>query len=145
MNRRAFAAIVCGILIGVPVGCSGKKEVDTVAASGTVTYKGDPVANATVVFNPVTSGPLAIGVTDDNGKFTLKTNKIDGAKPGDYKITVAPKTEETPMPGTKEAAEAAKKKKQPSFPDKFRRVESTTLKETVSASGTNEFELNLDK
>lgn len=148
MDRRKFGMVMLGMLCSATAGCSGKNSIDTVPVSGTVTRNGDPIANATVVFNPVSSGPLATGVTDESGRFTLKTNKLDGAQPGEYKITVSPNTPaidaNPPMPGTKEYAEAQKNKSKPPFPEKYRRVDSTTLKETVEKGGNNEFELKLD-
>ncbi len=75
------------------VGCSGNaNKVKTVAVSGTVTYKGQPVEGAIVTFNPTDSknGKTAIGKTDATGKYRLMTfQQDDGAVEGSYKVTVS--------------------------------------------------------
>jgi hypothetical protein len=61
--------------------------------SGVVTYKTQPVADATVTFVPVGQTPAAVAKTDAEGQFTLKTfDEGDGAVPGQYNVTIT-KTE----------------------------------------------------
>ena len=60
---------------------------------GSVTYRGKPLAEATVVFHrvggDVEGNHKPIGVTDASGNFSLTTfHQNDGAPPGDYQITV---------------------------------------------------------
>lgn len=69
-------------------GCSGG---DFVPVSGTVTSGGKPVPKLRVVFSPSpvgndhAVGPFSLGVTDDEGKFTLKTRHGDlGAMAGQH-------------------------------------------------------------
>ena len=63
--------------------------------SGTVTYKGKPVSKLRVVFSPVPIGdnhsvaPFSMGVTDDEGKFTLETRYGDpGAFIGQHTMSL---------------------------------------------------------
>ena len=77
------------------LGCGGGgPKLATVPASGTVTYKGQPVEGANINFAPVDiTGKPAIAVTDAQGKFQLKTymggtGQVEGALPGDYRITI---------------------------------------------------------
>ena len=78
-------------------GCGEEEPVreKTVPVSGTVKYKGNPVAGADVTLVPET--PLgqaatkkgAFARTDESGAFTLMTFQAgDGAVPGKYKVTV---------------------------------------------------------
>ena len=66
-----------------------EKLPQTAAASGTVTFNGEPLQGATVKFLPDAPGGVsAVGKTDSSGAFTLTTNSMDGAVPGSYKVTV---------------------------------------------------------
>ena len=70
-------------------GCGGSdpNELPTVSASGTVTYKDQPVSKGTVHFQPEKGRP-ASGIIED-GKFTLTTNTPgDGAVAGKHKVGV---------------------------------------------------------
>src|SRR5688572_30483148 len=58
--------------------------------TGTVTYRGLPLANAHVSFIPATTGQqIATGVTNEQGKFTLTTLDLnDGAFVGSHKVQI---------------------------------------------------------
>jgi hypothetical protein len=54
-----------------------------------VLRRGQPVAEATVIFEPLGSTPAATGTTDAGGRFALTTfNTDDGAVPGEYRVAV---------------------------------------------------------
>jgi hypothetical protein len=85
----------CGLLLATLIlaaGCNSAPEVHLVPAKGKVTYRGQPLKNATVQFVPEQpkggSGPTATGRTDDSGAFTLTTEGRDGAAPGTYRVLV---------------------------------------------------------
>src|SRR5436190_13406669 len=87
--------LICPTLSAVLlVGCSGGHGTKNV--SGTVLYKGQPIAGATVNFLVKGDAPNAKparGVTDASGRFTLKTfftatEEASGALPGDYVVMV---------------------------------------------------------
>ena len=65
----------------------------TVPAGGTVTYNDQPVVGAGILYMRDNStnetGPAAIGETDENGQYQLRTNQFDGAVPGKYVVVVA--------------------------------------------------------
>lgn len=86
---RLLAAVACG-LIWVS-GC-GPGRPKTVPVTGTVTLDGQAVEGASVTFAPEAGGRPALGTTDKDGKFTLKTfEERDGALPGKHKVTVIKK------------------------------------------------------
>lgn len=80
-GRAALPMLACVLLCGCG---SGKVPV-----SGRVTFKGQPLADATVMFHGESVKGTAHAVTDDNGEFTLTSREDDdGVLPGSYKVTV---------------------------------------------------------
>ena len=89
----AASAFLCLAGCGESAGPVDRER--TVPVTGTVTYNGTPVADASVSLVPETpvgeaaSKKGAFGKTDASGKFTLTTFEPgDGAVPGNYKVTV---------------------------------------------------------
>jgi hypothetical protein len=82
--------IVGGLLLAL-AGC-GRSDVAPV--SGRVTLDNKPLAQATVVFQPVSQeknpGPGSVGRTDDKGQFTLQlmTSTTPGAVLGKHKVSI---------------------------------------------------------
>ena len=90
MSRLSSAhLLVCFLSVGILVGCtdSGGRTADLAEASGIVTFQNAPLSGATVTFVPE-NGPLAIGVTDDAGKFTLMSGSRRGAAIGKAKVSI---------------------------------------------------------
>ena len=84
-----YRGLIVGLLLAGVVGCGGEPD-PPVPVSGKVLYGGKPVEGATVTFLPAESGRSASGKTGADGAFTLTTNKTnDGAKPGEYVVTIA--------------------------------------------------------
>ncbi|MGE3775841.1 MAG: hypothetical protein AB7F89_01550, partial [Pirellulaceae bacterium] len=89
--KLGLVTVLCVVLL-VASGCGGTKNVPV---SGSIVYKGKPVADSTVMFTPSASGAdgakVATGRTDAQGKFTLGTEAPgDGATPGEYTVSVTP-------------------------------------------------------
>ncbi|HWL06794.1 MAG TPA: carboxypeptidase-like regulatory domain-containing protein [Planctomicrobium sp.] len=60
-----------------------------VPVQGTILLDGIPIAEASVTFIPE-RGPIARGVTDENGRFSLTTKrKDDGVIPGHHQVVVS--------------------------------------------------------
>lgn len=82
--------IVLGFI--VCVGCGGNQDGDlpsTVTVTGVVTYQGEPVPDASIMFYPKQGRKPATGRADESGKFQLSTfGDNDGAIPGEHKVTV---------------------------------------------------------
>jgi hypothetical protein len=90
---------VCFRMLLAGCGSGGPRPA---AVSGTVTYKGKPVVNASVSFSPAEgNGRAATGLTDDSGNFKLGTfAATDGALPGKYQVgVIARGPERAPKPG----------------------------------------------
>jgi hypothetical protein len=87
-----YNVIILFTLILVFAGCS-KQDTGFTKVEGTITYNGEAVEGATIIFSPTdSSGESATGKTDANGKFTLTTagaqNAGSGVKPGTYNVLV---------------------------------------------------------
>jgi hypothetical protein len=105
MNVRiGWTVVVAAVLIGSG-GCgSGRVKV-----TGRVTYKGDPVPSTEVYFQPDDGSRRSHGLTDDEGRFSLRySTQEDGAPPGRYTVYLkyAPSgAEETHLIAPKASAE----------------------------------------
>jgi hypothetical protein len=115
-------------------------------ATGRVTYKSKPVANADVAFAPESGeGRIATGRTDSDGRFTLGTFAIgDGAMIGKHRVSVMARGPERPprpgevgsgMPGEMMPGD-------PVIPMKYFAPDSSGLTEEVKR-GKNHFDLAL--
>lgn len=90
------------------VGCAESKpdRPKTYPVSGTVTYKGEPVAGANLNFRLADGKSFAMARTDASGKYELMTFEAgDGALPGEYKVGITQyETTATTGPGMDDAA-----------------------------------------
>jgi hypothetical protein len=72
-----LAALAFPLVAG---GCGGKRLV---SVSGRVTYQGRPVPSTLVTFQPADGSRPSKGVTDDDGRFTLRYSRTEaGASRG---------------------------------------------------------------
>ena len=138
----ALLAVLCA-------GCTAGNSLKTVPVSGQVTYKGQPVAGATVSFLGEGSERPATAISESSGVYHLTTLDAKGAMPGSYAVTVT-KTELPPellKPMSME--EAAKTANQPPpkpkelLPGKYGDVAKTPLHFEVKAGQSNKFDLPL--
>lgn len=159
LNRCSMLALLVGmpLLLGCGGGVAGPK---TAKATGVVTYKGQPVAGATVTFTASGKSPrTGVGVTDDKGGFILGTfGKDDGATLGDHTVTVTKfpgqvsKTQMKPEDYMKNMSGAPGGNAKPALPgsdiknelpEKYATTKDSPLKAKVEASGKNEFKFDL--
>lgn len=71
--------------------CGPTDPLTCYPVAGEVRYRGQPVAEATVVFHAQGNGPPSrpLGITDKDGRFKLTTiRNADGAPVGTYRVTV---------------------------------------------------------
>lgn len=100
--RRGVFFLVA-LLLAV-AGCGGS-SVKLTPAGGVVKIDGRPAGGIMVQFLPDTtrggSGPTSFGVTDDEGKFQLRTyDDQEGAVPGPHLVVLMDTLEERPAQGT---------------------------------------------
>src|SRR5262249_30881120 len=90
------------VIVALP-GCGSK--IQFVPVEGTVTYKGQALANVVVRFIPDADkgmiGPTSEGYTAENGRYTLRCQqpKSDGAVVGWHRVVIEDPAEERPMQG----------------------------------------------
>jgi hypothetical protein len=86
---RVIATSLCCVCLVAGCGGEGAGKAPTLApVTGQVTYKGSPLAGATVTFLP-TDGPLAMAVTDLRGEFKLASGALPGCAVGRAKVAVS--------------------------------------------------------
>jgi hypothetical protein len=142
----ASLALFAGLVLSASLGCSGGKSGNPNGrpASGTVAYKGQPVEGATVSF--ISLGASAFGATDAQGKFKLRASDGDKVALGDYQVTVVKKEFTPPPPPPSEQDYVPPDPDAPPPPEpkdllpaKYKRLQETPLKFSVTAAGPNDF------
>jgi hypothetical protein len=117
-------------------------EAKTVPVTGFISLDGQPLAGVSVQFIPEKGRPAA-GTTGNDGRFRLSTFRAnDGALPGRYRVTIAPRDAGT---GGKPGGSGTDKDKPPrsAVPPRYSRPETSPLAAEVSPDGPNEFRFDL--
>lgn len=82
-----LGALMLPVLLGLLCGCTKEPNPEV---TGKVTFKGQPVPNAVVFFNPE-SGPASGGATLQDGTFKMLTKRAgDGVLEGKCKVAITP-------------------------------------------------------
>lgn len=98
-HLASLLVLVSGIVLAS--GCDSSSGAGGNPVSGKVTYNGNPVSGAEVVFHSQAQGGqpsehVFRATTDDSGEFTLViTNEAIGVPVGTYSVTVSKLTEAT--------------------------------------------------
>lgn len=139
-----LSLLVC---VAMVVGCGPAADTSgrpaTVPAGGTVTYKGEAVAGASVTLVPEQGGKAAVGKTDANGKFSLMTfDPDDGAVPGTYKVTIVKRTE-APEEVSEDSEGTSAPPAEDLLPTKYGSATESGLTAEVTDGGENQFAFDL--
>jgi hypothetical protein len=132
---------ILAVLIALLVGC-GSKEKDRKAVSGTVTFKGAPLNNATIRFLPAAESTATSQATAsiDDGKYELPASQ--GLMPGKYQVSIlSQKPLRGPQGGKRKTPGASKSKQREIIPERFNA--KTTLECEVTPDGPNSFNFDL--
>jgi len=166
LNRTQIAHRCLALMIGPALfymsGCSDDGMGKRHPVSGTVKYKGQPVAKGRINFVPKGGAGHGAHGEIQNGSFASLTtlNPADGAMPGEYKITID--TKEIDEAAAKEEGEKVAKQHgmsnlkmlppevqakafsqaKSSVPLKYQTTETSDLTATV-AEGSNIFDFEL--
>jgi hypothetical protein len=144
LSRLSCLLLLAGLV--ALSGC-GKGPYETAPVSGRVTLDGQPVANAAVMFQPVAPegtvnpGPGSYGITDAEGRYTLKLvgKETRGAVVGKHKVRVENYTD--PGDSSDDGPRKRVKPAQP-IPGKYNRGEAI-LEFEVPADGTDKADFPL--
>ncbi len=92
MPNRTRIGLGLSLLLFAPAGCNteaAKRE----AVEGHVYFHNEPLRGGTIVFTPDAErgnqGPLATGVIQSDGRYTLTTGAESGAVVGWHRVTIA--------------------------------------------------------
>jgi hypothetical protein len=134
-GRRA-APLLCGLAL-LLTGCGPSRRV---AIQGTVTYRGAPLEEGTILFEPADPAKgYSAGARVEAGAYAIPAEK--GLLPGPYRVQVsAPgpsRRKPPPGPGPGAVFEAGER-----LPAKYNR--DTELTAEVTARGPNRLDFNLD-
>jgi hypothetical protein len=91
--RRICGIVTVALAVQVAVGCGSDTGLNLAGVRGSVKYKGQPVKNGTIVFEPDpsknTQGPTAMSTIDADGNYVLATSSGgDGAIVGFHKVGI---------------------------------------------------------
>jgi predicted small lipoprotein YifL len=124
-------------------GCGGggpKDKPKLVPAAGVARFKGQPVKNAAINFYPE-KGPVASGLTDESGAFTIKYNGQLGAVIGKNKVTVISTEQAGEIPEA--SGDEMKYAVQNTFSKKYNDPATTDLIVDLPEAGNTELVLDL--
>lgn len=124
------------------VSCSGS-GASLNPVHGKVIYKGQPLKGALVTFHPTQSlnevkAARPVGLTKDDGTFSLTTGQNEGAPAGDYVVTLIC-SEEVPQPGGKKVFSTAPPESRDRFGGAYANAATSQIKVSIK-SGPNQLE-----
>ena len=153
MYRFDYRWLVCLAGSFVLAGCGGSDSdrPETVSATGTVTFHGQPVEGATVTFVAESAeGRGAVATTDESGHFELTTFEPgDGAIVGNYQVKISKTVPEGALSQEEADAYAERGQAPPPIrakeflPTMYKDPTNSGLAAEVEEDGDNEFEFNL--
>lgn len=135
---------VCWIAFGLWIlnmtGCGGHSDAPPLSqVTGTVTYQGKPLTEAQVMFTPE-KGPMSMGVTDTQGRFSLKTGTREGVPVGKHTVTISAFE---PVPEIDSENETERKPPVSRIPRHYSDLKKSGLSVEVNAKGKNDFTFEL--
>jgi hypothetical protein len=130
--RAGLLPLFVGLLSAAGCGSNG----DLGQVKGNVTLDGAPLADATVIFSPVTAGSTSAGKTDANGEYELiYSESVKGADVGPHHVWIS-----TGQPANEDSDPPA-----PAIPEKVPakyRTGSALTAEVVPGANTIDFPLD---
>ena len=123
------------------LGC-GKEVGPWGQVVGTISQDGKPVEPALVLFSNREAGVEMTAETDAQGRFKVRTDKIDGLPVGTYRVAVTPIAKNLTPPYQGMVFKAPAPELQSQIPEADREIATTRLTATV-VEGKNDFTFEL--
>lgn len=142
MKQQVSITGLFTLVAAITAGC-GESGPPMAETTGTVTYNGAPLEDASIVFVP-DAGPPSTGRTDTEGRFTLNTRGKPGAVVGTGKVAI--KAVEQLIEFKSEAdmsSEDIANMSQSLIPEKYGHVMTSGLTQEVRADETNDWNFDL--
>lgn len=138
MRQSGLNWLVILLAISPLAGCGGSK-FPLAPVSGQVRLNGEPLANAHVNFTPTAGGFGSTGVTDSEGRYSLKTVKgEEGAVVGGHSVAIRTRAFQE-LDVSKDVDDPRAKKEQ--LPPKYN--SNTTLTAEVPDGGKSDMDFDL--
>jgi len=143
-SRSLLAPLLGAAMLAAICGCGGEGHPDLVPVTGKVTYQGQAVQGAQVMFMAAEASsekrPAAHAQTDAEGRFRLMTFAPgDGAAAGSYKVLIT-KREEVPDPTQ---PDSPYKMTRDLLPVRYGNPKQSDLKAEVKPGEPNDFPFDL--
>ena len=130
-----FALSVVGTA-SLVAGC-GSRHGDLGMVSGRVTFQGEPVSQAVVVFSSAETGVHIQAEVDQDGRYEMHGIAAQGMPPGTYHVAVEPPPVDLPVGPIPKGFQMPK---YPKIPAKYRSVDTSRLEYQIR-SGDNQFDI----
>ena len=150
MRPRSAFFTGLAFLAAMSAGCGKSTSVPVAKVSGTITFRGKPVAKAAISFIPEKPGTIpATATTDENGRYVLGTyGANDGAPVGACRVAISLTGESPPLPEhlakAEAAAETLRMPGKPLIPKKYFSPDTSKLQVEVLAGEDNVFDFKLE-
>ena len=146
MSRTTAITLLAGLFA---IGCSSDPGPPTAPVSGVVTFKGEPVKYAKVMFFPqgIEGGHISVAHTDEEGRFTgVRTGQSrdtsGGAVVGSHFVTITEDwPPDEPIPETEEGMEMIPPRQ--GWAQAYRDSTDPKIKVDIVAGQDNHFEWEL--
>jgi hypothetical protein len=142
--RNVSLLIALFTAVALISGC-GDGTIRTFNVTGTITFDGEPLSNASVTFTPVDEGNQAYGLTDANGRYVLQTRfgrPGAGTTPGNYAVHIVRQKDtqgrDPDSPGEPPPPESL-------IPERYTDPATSGFAATVEKGKRNVFDFNLEK
>jgi hypothetical protein len=87
--QKVRCGILCGIALLAGLAGCGRSDAELAAVAGRVTFDGQPLAGARVMFQPETTGSPSYGATDGEGRYELGYKRgVTGAMIGRHVVRI---------------------------------------------------------
>ncbi len=131
-------------------GCGSSEFDEIYPVVGSITFEGEPLVeeSTTVLFQPDAARGndgsfVAVGTVDRDGKYTMRTNGVNGACPGWYKIVVTALAE-TPQHPTSPKESKHRPVAKSLLPARYGQAQTTPLAvEVVAEPAEGAYDLDL--